>query len=242
MPSNPLLERFQTVIEGLAVFREHARTYYYDVVMSACACPNCRGRLAATGASLATCTECSLLVDPTVAFQRSVCCDAALARKRTHYACTGCGCIVPSKFLFDEPIFDAKYFCSKMRESREKTRRQRREFASLIAAARSEPLEIEGGVTLPRDLAATLDAFVEHTVGPSSLHTAILSDFRMEDYRQIILNAASHTAISFDTIPTIERDTRLDRARRFMTLLFMEQAHEVRLQQSGSGILVIPCA
>ena len=244
MHPNPLLEHLSTVLERVTLFRTHAKTFYYEVLLSVHTCPHCGGQLTTSGISQAACLRCGAHTDPTVAFQRSACCNASLVKKRTHYVCAECSETVPSRFLFDEVLHDGEYFADKMRESRERKRRSREERRLLLAQSRSDELSLTEvpDIELIPGLVEALADFLEHTAVCSNEHTAIRSDFRMEAYRQIILGSVGNAAAYFDAIPAIDEDSRLDRARRFITLIFMEHGHEVRLEQMDTGILVIPCA
>jgi len=64
------------------------------------------------------------------------------------------------------------------------------------------------------------------------------SEFRMEDYRATILAAIEEGCTVFNRLPRIADDTRLDRTRRFISLIFMWQEREVELSQYGTDILV----
>ena len=242
MIPNPLLEHLRTVLERIALFRTHARAFYYEVVLSVHPCPQCGGQLTTTGISQAACLRCGAQTDPTVAFQRSACCDASLVRKRTHYACAKCGRVVPSRFLFDEVIQDSEYFVNKMRESRERKRRQRQELIAIMAASRSDPLTIMGDIEVNPGLATALNEFIGTGTDNALPAFRGVGQFSLEDYRRIILVHLQGGAASFDTFPIVVDDTHLDRARRFITLIFMEHGHEVRLEELNTGILVIPCA
>ena len=91
-------------------------------------------------------------------------------------------------------------------------------------------------------LAAALDEFIcARTVDnlPAFGETERLN---LEAYRRIILEHLQGGEASFDTFPMAMEDVHLDRARRFITLVFMEHGREVRLEQRNTGILVIPCA
>ena len=242
MTANPLLHDFQAIMNRITSFKEHARAYYHDVMMSALACPRCSGHLAVTGASQAVCQQCHTMTDPTVTFQHSNCCCVNLIKKRTHYACSRCGRTTASRFLFDEALFDALYFRGAMAESRERKRRTREERRILLAQSRSDELTLSEppDIALIPGLADALANFLEHTAARSNDHTPIRPPFCMDTYRQIILGSVGTAVAHFDAIPAIEEDSRLDRARRFTTLIFMQHDREVWLQQYDKQILVMP--
>ena len=63
--------------------------------------------------------------------------------------------------------------------------------------------------------------------------------FNMRDCRLSILEEVPPGClIRFDAIPPICEDRRLDRVRKFITLIFMEQAREAVLTQDGDDIMV----
>mgnify|MGYP006948915156 CR=1 FL=1 len=63
--------------------------------------------------------------------------------------------------------------------------------------------------------------------------------FRMEDYRQALLNRIpAGCLIRFSVIRPICAERRLDRVRKFMTLVFMDQANEVELTQVDNDLQV----
>ncbi len=241
MISNPLLEHLRTVLERIALFRTHAKTFYCEVVLSVHPCPHCGGQLTTTGISQAACLGCGAQTDPTVAFQRSACCDASPVRKRTHYACAKCGRVVPSRFLFDEMIHNSDYFADMMRESRERKRRRRQELVAILAASRSEPLTLVDDIEVNPGLATALDEFIR-AGGVNDLPEFVGAEhFCIEEYRRVILARLHDGPIPFGSLPVVTNDVHLDRARRFITLIFMEHGHEVRLEQLNTDILVIPC-
>ena len=122
--SNPLLSGIHLVSKRVAAFKEKARRFFHCVALSAHSCPVCGGPLTMTGPSACRCS-CGRAFDPTIEFQKSNCCGARLKRRQLHYACSVCGAVAPSRFLFDERLFDAEYFAERMRESRQRKRLRR---------------------------------------------------------------------------------------------------------------------
>ena len=113
----PLLSAIGDLEGHLADFKERVRAYYFEVLLSLHQCPECGGRLKMTGQSLCSCS-CGKTLDPTLMFQRSSRCGARLVHKTYHYACSKCYRVVPSRFIFDERVFDSAYFREMMREAR----------------------------------------------------------------------------------------------------------------------------
>jgi hypothetical protein len=112
----------------------------------------------------------------------------------------------------------------------------------LLAASRSLDVEITEFPT-NADLdsfSQVLDAFVGHEQMLDADAFLGRDCFQMEAYRSIVLASLQGRTVRFDTLPPVCPDKRLDRIRRFITLLFMEQAHEVWLEQREREILVMP--
>lgn len=195
-----------------------------------------------TGPSHCRCLQCGEELDPTAAFQKSPCCSARLRRARCHYVCARCHAVIPSRYLFDERLFDAAYFAEKMAESRDRKHQQREEIRRWLAENRSDALSLDD---LP-DLAAvpglieSLDSFSKNAPGADVTNFQGVDEFHMDIYRQAILSALGSQSLYFHAFHSLNADPRRERARRFMTLVFMEQAHEVYMRQDGPDILVIP--
>jgi len=161
-----------------------------------------------TGQSRCSCSR-SHTFDPTLAFQKSNCCEAGLLRKTFHYACSKCGRTVPSRFLFDERIFDKTYFREMMRESRARANRKRQEIKKLLAESRSGTLSLteDPNLAVIPGLIQDLNDFVG--LGSVEMVGAALSTdsgFRMEDYRKHILSLLDPGVMCFsDITPLIDK-------------------------------------
>ena len=64
--------------------------------------------------------------------------------------------------------------------------------------------------------------------------------FRLDHYRETIRHSLAGATRRFSSLPTLHDDARMDRARRFVTLIYMEHDREVVLEQKHEDILVIP--
>ena len=122
LSNNKLVQQFQPVQVRVGDYKQRAKDFYFRVILSAVSCPECGGQLEMSGQSQCRCS-CGRSLDPTVEFQKSQCCGAKLTLKTFHYACTKCHRSVPSRFIFDERVFDKAYFRKLMRESRERKKR-----------------------------------------------------------------------------------------------------------------------
>jgi hypothetical protein len=158
----PLVGAMLDVQGWMAGFKERVKAYYFDVVLSPHQCPVCGGRLKMTAQSTCSCS-CGRTFDPTLEFQRSGCCGARLDRKTFHYACSKCHEVVPSRFIFDERVFDSAYFREMMRESRARVRQRKEEIGRLLMEARSGtlPLLEEPNLESIHGLSEDLDLFVQ---------------------------------------------------------------------------------
>ena len=112
----------------------------------------------------------------------------------------------------------------------------------LLAASRSLDVAItEFPTNADLDsLSQILDGFVGHEQMLDADAFLGRDYFQMEAYRSMVLASLQGRTVRFDTLPPVCPNQRLDRIRRFITLLFMEQAHEVWLEQREREILVMP--
>lgn len=238
---HPLVAGIEQVQTRLSNFKEQARAYYFEVVLSPYSCPVCGSPLHMTGRSECSCS-CGHILDPTLTFQRSPCCNAKLVRKTFHYACSGCQKTVPSRFFFNEKVFDKAYFREMMRESRARAEKKREEIRRLLAESRSGALSLTEEPRLESipGLVEALDAFIQTESHEACALAFDTEDcFRMDDYREHLLSTLGWSSIRFSDIPPLIENDRQDRVRRFITLVFMQQdPQEVELTQYASDLLV----
>jgi len=181
---------------------------------------------------------CGAVFDPTLTFQKSGCCGAVLVKRQCHYACNGCGDVVPSIFLFDEVVFDSEYFREKMRLSREQRRREQAEARAILRAERSGALSIFDEIDLETIPGLLTD--LDGLVGARSIEECPQDwerNLSIEDYRRHIVSLLD-AEIVFSSISPLFPEERRDKVYRFISLIFMEQDQEVRLSQYGEDILV----
>ena len=86
-------------------------------------------------------------------------------------------------------------------------------------------------------LATDLDRFVGSSPEINLVSFLGGEEFHMAEYRRLILDYAG-CLIRFSTIRPLCENPRMDRVRRFITLLFMEQAREVCLAQLDNDVQV----
>ncbi|MFC1896477.1 hypothetical protein ACFL0Q_07455 [Thermodesulfobacteriota bacterium] len=228
------------VRDRIASFKGLARDFYFDVLLTIYPCPVCGGRMKMTGQSQCTC-RCGNSLDPTVAFQKSSCCGAEVVRRTCHYACSRCHKIMPSRFLFDERLFDGAYFVEMMRESRKRATKKREEIKRLLAESRSGPLppmEEPSLESIPGLIEDLTDFIYEEGVETYDFSGNPGTGFQMDQYRQHILSVLGWNSTLFSDIDSLVEDRRKDRIWRFVTLVFMYQSREVQLTQCGNDLQV----
>jgi hypothetical protein len=158
-----------------------------------------------------------------------------------HYACVACGQTVASRFLFDERLFDREYFRERMVISRKNKAQRREEVQRLLAGSRSDPLTLTDAMDLERipGLTVVLDEFVGD---PQYRQLWPMLDaapaFSLHTYRRHILDQLSWSPVLFSALLPVIEDYRRDRVRRFVALIFMQQAGEVELTQGHEDIWV----
>ena len=240
LKENPLVRSIYRVLGRVDAFKSHSKAFYFEVVLSANPCPKCHGKLDMTGLSECQCSECGYAFDPTTQFQQSPCCVSSLLRKTYHYACSSCNRIVPSRFIFDEKVFDRAYFREMMTESRKRRKRKREEMRRLLADSRSSVLDFSEAPDLESipGMLEDLNGFIQHAEHIPKYNFDIENNFSMDDYRNHILSVLSWNSMLFSNITHLADDYRRDRIRRFITLIFMQNDQEVELTQDAKDIRV----
>lgn len=238
--NNSLLKEILPVMERIGKIKKSVKEFYFEVVLSTVNCTICGGRLKMIGQSECMCS-CGNVLDPTIEFQLSPCCSVRLVHKTYHYVCSCCNNSVPSRFLFDERLFDAQYFRERMQESRQRKKIKREAVRRLLTESRSNVLvfmeepELESVPGLLYDL----DEFVENTNSDFEIaepgHGNI---FNIEKYHSHIRSVLTWNPIHFSEIAPLEDSYRRDRAYRFITLIYMENDHEIQIKQHGDDLFL----
>jgi hypothetical protein len=237
---NPLLEDIHLVHAQIAKLKERTKKFYFHVLLGQYNCTKCNGKLTMTGQSQCLCS-CGNIFDPTLTFQKSTCCGARLVRRTFHYACSRCKRTNPSRFLFDEIVFDREYFSKMMQASRAKKKREKEEIAKLLIESRSGdlPLLQEFHLESVPGLFQDLDCFVGvNEAQNDNFGFEVDSGFEMDDYRSHILSSLGYGSRMFSGINCISADGREDKIWRFVTLIFMQHEREVELTQCDNDLLV----
>ena len=225
---------------AVARYAGTARMYYYAVVLSGHACPRCDGELAMVREGRCSCVGCGAHFDPTVAFQRCTACGGAPRIRVRRYECRHCAAEIVSRFLFDGLVFDAEYFRQKMAESRERKAAQREQILERLTECRSHelplpPADLDG---IPGLLAAL------NSLAPGAAPAVELTPRQRFDLGRYEAHVRAHCgtiAIRLDEIPPLADNLRLDRVWRFIAVVFLAHAGEVRAWQEGPNILVVRC-
>ena len=238
LSKNELIQQFHHVQTRVGDYKHGAKDFYFKVILSTITCPECGGHLQMSGQSQCICS-CGQTLDPTVEFQKSPCCGANLIKKTYHYACTKCHRSVPSRFIFDERVFDRAYFRELMRESRERKKRKREEIRQLLAGSRSGALQLleEPELESIPGLLDDLDEFIE-TEAPAYYQPDGGDIFNIEKYWTHIQSMLGWDPVLFSTIPPIDDNYRRDKAYRFITLIYMQNDREIDIEQEGNDLFV----
>ena len=231
------------IIEALGLvkkYKHRARNFYFDVLFSIFKCPACGGQLKMTEENNCSCA-CGNVFDPTLAFQKSACCGAGIVRKTFHYACSKCYKSIPSRFIFDERVFDKAYFREMMRESRERKKKKREEIRKLLAQSRSDTLSLTEfpDIEVIPGLIEDLNEFIQKTSYEAPHYSfEAENEFDLNKYREHILTVLSWDNMLFSEIEPLIDDIRDDKIYRFITLVFMDHDREIKLNQLGDDLSV----
>ena len=240
LDENTLLREMGKIMTVVDDVKAKARRFYFEVVLSLYSCPDCGGKLKMMGTSRCRC-DCGQVLDPTLMFQKSVCCGAGLIKKTFHYACSRCRQSVISRFMFDEKVFDKHYFREMMRQSRERKQQKREVLRQLLASSRSDPLQLTEvpDLTVIPGLVEDLDTFIQTEMpGLCDLLPNDGRRFDMDQYRRHIRSVLGWSDLRFSAVASLLENTRQDRVWRFVTLVFMQHDGEVDMVQEASDLFI----
>lgn len=238
--NNPLISGIVKISNDIAHLKDRVKAFYFEVLFSIHKCPACGGTLHMTQQNRCLCS-CGKAFDPTIAFQTSTCCQASIVRKTYHYACSNCSKSIPSRFLFDEKLFDKAYFRQMMQESRERAKRKREEMRRFALESQSDTWSLldEPDLDSIPDLTQDLNEFIQMGSG-EVLSQAFepASEFDLNIYREHIFSALNWNTTLFSEIPILNENNHRDRIYRFISLVFMQHDREVELTQNGDDLWV----
>jgi hypothetical protein len=216
---------------------EHARQFFYAVMLAEKACPDCGGWLMMVKEGRCRCEGCGNTLDPTVTFQQCAVCGGELMLSVRRYRCRQCGTDVPSRFLFDGLVFDAEYFRQRMQENRQRQKELRDRVREMLAQHRSLPLGPMGAD--PAQMSELFDALNGLTADLSAEDWAWPGrGIDLSRYEAHLQAHIGPITVGFDQLPPLSENPRQDRIWRFVALIFMAQAGIVDLAQEGANILV----
>ena len=226
------------VARAVAGWAEHARLFFYDVVLADRTCPDCEGPLGMVAEGRCRCKSCGRVFDPTPAFQTCPGCGGPVELKVSRYRCCECGADVPSRFLFDGLVFDAEYFRQRMDEHRQRKLAQRERVRQMLAGSRSEAL-------LPSS--ADLDEVPGLAEALNNLVSGIpmvqlpwsKDDFDLRRYEGHLQAHIGAIPLAFEHIPPLAENRRLDRVRRFIAILYLASAGIIDVWQDGQVVMVM---
>lgn len=215
----------------------HARNYFFAVMLAGYACPTCEGPVAMVGEGRCRCTACGDTFDPTEAFQQCPNCGGRPRLRICRYRCRRCGRDVRSRFLHDARVFDREYFRQRMAESRERKRERRERVRIMLAGTRSQT--VEPGMADLESVPGLVEALNGLVGGNEPAPWAPLAaGFDLNRYQTHLEAHIGSMEISFDKIPSIENDVRLDRVWRFIAIIFMAHAGLLKVRQEGPEIIL----
>lgn len=231
-----IISQANTMSCAVKIFVSHARSYYYQVMLSGFECPDCHGKLTMVSDGKCRCLDCRREFDPTIAFQRCSC-GGKVALKICRYQCRKCGQIVQSRFVFDGMVFDKEYFRQKMQQSRENKKQARQQIIENVLENRSDPLETDY-----IDFSAVdglEDALNQLSLIPElSGFIPLCKGFDLNRYQQHLNACITNDEVCFDDLPSLEEDARLDRIWRFVAVIFMEHLGTIELYQENGVIYI----
>ena len=233
-----IIEQAFALAEAVDRFREQARRYYYLVMLSGHACPQCSGSLEMTQEGRCRCCACDRELDPTVEFQRCSICGGQPRVSVRRYSCRQCGADVPSRFLFDGLVFDTEYFRQRMAESRERKQELREQVRQMLAESRSGVIQLPAAeLEAVPGLIDALNALAGGVELPVVLEQT--PRFSLSRYEAHIQAHIGPITLSLEQIPPLSENRRLDRIWRFIAIIFMAHAGILDAWQEGPTIMVI---
>ena len=219
-------------------FAEHARWFFYEVMLSTYACPCCDGPLVMIGEGRCRCSRCGHTIDPTVSFHRCNDCGGEPVLRVRRYMCRRCHTDVQSRFLFDGLVFDTDYFRQKMAEHREHKRKQRERVKQMLAESRSGVIEAgPSDLDAVPDLLAALNALTDCT--NTEVPWTRPPRFDLRRYQAHLCGHVGNEPVMFDDLPHLEDDRRLDRIWRFVAIIFLDHSGVLDVRQHEQTIMVV---
>ena len=215
------------------------RAFHYEVMLSGHRCPRCDGTLRMTDESCCSCVDCGHEFDPTITYQRCSACDGTPRLRVCRYVCRRCGRDLQSRFVFDGHVFDREYFRQRMAEARERKRVEHESAPPIMIPRRSE--ELQPAPACLAEVPGLTDA-LDGLAGAPDLAAWVplmREGFDLNRYQAHLQAHIGRFEVCFDDLPPLEDNARMDRIWRFVTLVFMAHAGNIRLWQEGRTIWVM---
>lgn len=232
-----IIELAFTLAQAVEAFVGHARHFCYEVMLSGYACQRCGGMLEMIAERRCRCRDCGFEFDPTLAFQRCGTCGQKLRLRITRYQCRACKRDMPSRFIFDGPVFNPEYFRQRMAESRQRKTERAERLQQRLQESRSPPLDTPAAElqSIPGLLTA-LDELVG--MGDVAVWLPLCKGLDLNRYQEHVRGHVQRRPMDFDDIPALEGNRRLDRVWRFVAVVFMAHAGLIDIEQEGRTIML----
>ena len=237
-----MIEAGDRVLCIVSALRDRAGSLFHAVMLSQRECVSCGACvLDMVRDGWCRCRACGEEFDPTLQFQCCPDCDAALVLKRSHYWCPECRHPVRSRFRFDEAVFDPGYFREMMRESRERKREEIERIREMLATSRSTTYFPEEPPVPddPEGMEMTLSRFLALSIDTGTADAFEMPLFDIELYRRHIQELVPGCVVDFEGVSALLDDVRLDRVLRFIAVVFMDHAGELRIEQEQGGRITL---
>ena len=247
-PMINIIDRARQLEQAVADLRNHAKRFYYEVMLLGHRCPACRSEMVMMKEGLCGCTRCPHQCDPTLTFQRCLACGGTPHLKVSRYRCSDCDGDIPSRFLFDGIVYDRDYFRIKMAESRMRSQEQqaeRHEVSVMHTVPRSNatippPIDLESvpGLTEALD-GLSASARAEATMWLELARDMGANGFDLSRYETHLQAHIGPIEVCFDDIPALNADRpRLDRIWRFIAMIFLAHGGYLAMYQEDQEIWV----
>ena len=215
-----------------------AKRFYYLVMLFGHRCPKCNGSLTMVAEGRCKCESCKYEFDPTIEFQRCSSCSGIPVLRVRRYQCRKCGSDIKSMFLFDGLVFDSRYFCRKMAESRKRKKQQRQRVQEMLAQCRSGPLALEAHDL--NSVPGLIDALNGLTTGTEvSIPVELKGKFDLNRYQRHIKSYLDTEPTDLREIPPLITNLRLDLIWRFIAAIFLDHAGMINVYQQDRNIWVM---
>ncbi len=143
-----------------------------------------------------------------------------------------------SRFVFGGHPFDQEYFRKRMAESRERKKEQRKGTCAVVVESRSEVVTPPAAdlESVP-GLVEALDGLV--AVPEMAAWLPLATGFDLSRYETHLEAHIGPIEVSFDDLPPLDDNARLDRIWRFIAIIFMAHAGLIEITRDAGAIMVM---